>query len=118
MRRLLLAVSALAAIVACGGDSASTTEPSATPDPADPSMTIQGRSFGQAPEVAAGESFTVINQDGVRHTVTSPDGLWEEVSVAGGQSAVFTVPADVAAGTYNFVCVVHPDMGGRLTVSG
>ena len=115
MRRFVVYLLVVAGLVACGGDGGSTTT---APAPSGPTLTIEGRSFGQAPEVAPGESFTVSNLDGVRHTVTSPDGLWDEVSVPGGSTATFTVPADLAPGTYSFVCTVHPDMGGTLTVSG
>ncbi|HUO46466.1 MAG TPA: cupredoxin domain-containing protein [Acidimicrobiia bacterium] len=115
MRRLLLLVVVGLMLGACGGDTTTTTVVGSA---AGPTLTIQGRSFGQAPEVGAGETFAVVNQDPVRHTITSPDDLWEEVSVAGGASAEFTVPAALDPGTYDFVCAVHPDMGGRLTVSG
>jgi plastocyanin len=44
--------------------------------------------------------------------------VWESVEVPGTSEIDFTVPADLAPGTYNFVCRVHPDMSGRLTVTG
>jgi plastocyanin len=81
-------------------------------------MTIEGISFGQAPTVGPGDSFSIVNRDSVRHTFTSPDGLWPEVAIGGGATAEFTVPADLAPGTYPFVCTVHPSMGGNLTVTG
>jgi plastocyanin len=96
---------------ACGGDTDDTLQ-------AGPTLTIQGRSFGVAPETAPGDSFRIDNRDSVNHTFSSVDDLWESVAVNATSTVEFTVPADLAAGTYNFVCRIHPDMSGRLTVTG
>ena len=114
------------AVLACGGEgdtatgSPSTTAPATetTATPVGPTLTIEGRSFGQAPEVAAGESFTIINLDSARHTFTSSDGSWEEVDLPGDSQVQFTVPDSLAPGRYVFFCALHSDMGGSLTVSG
>ena len=81
-------------------------------------LTIEGRAFGQPPEVAAGESFTIINLDSARHTFSSGDGSWEQVDLAGDSQVSFTVPQDLAPGQYVFFCAIHSDMGGSLTVTG
>jgi plastocyanin len=81
-------------------------------------LTIEGRSFGQAPEVAAGESFTIVNLDSARHTFTSSDGSWEQVDLPGDSQVPFTVPEALAPGRYVFFCAIHSDMGGSLTVAG
>ena len=79
-------------------------------------LTIEGRAFGQAPEVAAGESFTIINLDSTRHTFSSSDGSWEQVDLAADSQVSFTVPEGLAPGRYVFFCAIHSDMGGSLTV--
>ena len=117
----LLMVTALA----CGGEGDTATgSPSTTAAvettsaPAGPTLTIEGRSFGQAPEVAAGESFTIINLDSARHTFTSSDGSWEEVDLPGDSQVPFAVPDALAPGRYVFFCAIHSDMGGSLTIAG
>jgi len=130
----------MAALVACGGngetatgsqtgisttvtDSPETTTIAAPETtlaaPTGPTLTIEGRAFGQAPEVAAGESFTIVNLDSTRHTFSSADGSWEQVALPGGSQVLFTVPDSLAPGRYVFFCAIHSDMtGGGLTVSG
>lgn len=113
-------------VLACGGEGdtatgspATTAAPTeTTAAPTDPTLTIEGRSFGQAPEVAAGESFTIVNLDSTRHTFTSSDGSWESVDLSGDSQVAFTVPGSLAPGRYVFFCEIHSDMGGGLTVSG
>jgi plastocyanin len=108
-------------VLACGGEGDTATGSPATTSTAavaEPTLTIEGRSFGQAPEVAAGASFTIINRDSARHTFTSSDGSWEEVDLPGDSEVPFTVPAALAPGRYVFFCAIHSDMGGSLTVTG
>jgi plastocyanin len=96
------------------GDDTATTSGAAS---AAPTMTIEGRVFGPAPEVAAGESFTIINLDSTRHTFSSSDGSWEQVDLAPDSQVSFTVPEGLAPGKYVFFCAIHSSMGGTLTVT-
>lgn len=107
-------------VIACGGEGETATgSPSTTTAaPTGPTLTIEDRSFGQAPEVAAGESFTIVNLDSTPHTFTSSDGSWEQVELAADSQAPFTVPDSLAPGRYVFFCSIHSDMGGSLTVTG
>lgn len=111
IRRYLCLIAALLIVTACAGETEGTGQPIVT-------MTIQGRSFGVAPSVAPGASFRIDNRDAVQHTFTSPEALWESLEIPGNTNLEFSVPAELAAGNYNFVCMIHPDMSGRLTVSG
>jgi plastocyanin len=111
MRRNFVPIALLFVAAACGGDT------DASPA-AGPTLTIQGRSFGVAPETAPGAGFRIDNRDSVNHTFSSVDDLWESVDVRSTSNVEFTVPADLPAGTYDFVCRIHPDMSGRLTVTG
>lgn len=104
------------AVEAEEADTTTTSETAASPTGL--SLTIEGRAFGQAPEVSAGESFTIVNLDSARHTFSSADGSWEQVDLAGDSQVSFTVPEDLAPGRYVFFCAIHSDMGGSLTVTG
>lgn len=69
--------------------------------------------------MAPGASFTIDNKDGARHTFTSVDSAWPELSLPPDSSTPFTVPQDLVPGDYSFFCAFHPDsMGGRLVVTG
>lgn len=82
-------------------------------------LVVEGRAFGQAPVVGAGDSFDIVNRDGGRHTFSSAEGAWVEVELPAGSETRFMVPDDLAPGTYSFFCAFHPDsMGGRLVVEG
>jgi plastocyanin len=73
--------------------------------------------------VAAGSDVTVTNQDTLPHTVTSgtsptdPNSaqMFDTSLINGGESATLSL-AQVAAGQYDYYCMVHPYMTGRLTV--
>jgi hypothetical protein len=99
--RTLGLISGILIAAACGGDAQSTTtEVSGTTSSGDgPILTIEGRSFGSVPDLAPGDSMTMVE-------------------LAGDSEATFTVPAELAPGDYIFFCEVHADMGGRLTVNG
>jgi plastocyanin len=113
-------------VVACGGEGDTATgSPSTTAAgtettaaPTGPTLTIEGRSFGVAPEVAAGGSFTIVNLDSTRHTFSSSDGAWEQVDLPVESQTPFTVPETLAPGRYVFFCAIHSDMSGSMTVSG
>jgi plastocyanin len=106
------------AVLACGGEGDTATGTETTDAPTGPTLTIEGRSFGAAPEVAAGESFTIVNLDSTRHTFSSSDGAWEQVDLPVESQTPFTVPDSLAPGRYVFFCAVHSDMSGSMTVSG
>jgi plastocyanin len=73
--------------------------------------------------VAAGSDVTVTNQDTVPHTVTSGTGptdpnsaqLFDTSLINGGESATLSL-AQVAAGQYDYYCIVHPYMTGSIVV--
>ena len=73
--------------------------------------------------VAAGSDITVTNQDTVPHTVTSGTGptdpnsaqFFDTSLINSGESATLSL-AQVAAGQYDYYCMVHPYMTGKLVV--
>src|SRR5919107_5326118 len=96
-----------------------------------PTLTIlEGSSIQGSPDfdpdelaVAAGSEVTVTNDDTLPHTVTSGSGPTDTNSaqsfdtslINGGESATLSL-AQVAAGQYDYYCMVHPYMTGKLTV--
>ena len=96
-----------------------------------PTLTIlEGSSIQGSPDydpdeltVAAGSEVTVTNDDTLPHTVTSGTGptdpnsaqLFDTSLINGGESATLSL-AQVAAGQYDYYCLVHPYMTGKLVV--
>jgi plastocyanin len=83
--------------------------------------------FAPGPYVQAqGESSNFLNQDDVTayHNVTSagrgPDGqpLFVAETIAGGTNAPVAGTQYLTAGSYPFVCTLHPGMNGNLEVTG
>jgi plastocyanin len=75
-------------------------------------LVIESFSF-TAPIVEPGALIEVVNRDAVDHTVTAADGSFD-VTVAPGATTEFNAPT--VAGTYAFVCELHPSMRGSITV--
>ncbi len=87
-------------------------------------LTASGVAYDkQSLEVAAGTPFILTfnnNDGGIPHNVSihkdSPTGaeVWKGDIFSGVATKAYQVPA-LAAGTYGFVCSVHPNMTGTLT---
>ncbi len=125
---ILASILAVAALGACGSDSAET--PDATTittankpagDQAKNTIGVDGVSFIPAEiTIAAGESVTFSNPDGVQHTVT-PEvaGTFEEAGTDvfakpnGRHTITLSKP-----GTVKFFCAIHGSaMSGTITVT-
>jgi plastocyanin len=65
--------------------------------------------------VAVGATVTWTNQDSVSHTVDANDNSF--VSESLGQGATFSHTFDVA-GTFAYICGIHPSMAGTVVVTG
>ena len=91
---------------------------------------LEGASIQGSPDydpeeltASAGAEVTVVNQDTLPHTVTSgtspqdPESaqLFDTSLINGGESATLSL-AQVAAGQYDYYCIVHPFMTGKITV--
>jgi plastocyanin/uncharacterized cupredoxin-like copper-binding protein len=80
------------------------------------SVTIEGFAFDPGTiEVAAGERVIWKNLDPAEHTVTAADGSFDSGALAQGQTFKATLDR---AGTYRYVCQIHPEMEGTVKVSG
>jgi plastocyanin len=64
-------------------------------------------------EVDAGTEVTWRNEDPAEHTVTATDGDFESNNLGQGESFSFTFDQP---GTYEYRCVIHPEMEGTVSV--
>jgi plastocyanin len=91
---------------------------------------LEGSSIQGSPDydpeeltASAGAEVTVVNQDTLPHTVTSGTGpqdpnsaqLFDTSLINGGESAMLSL-AQVTPGQYDYYCMVHPYMTGKLNV--
>lgn len=131
-RALVLSVAMATAVAACSAQPAASDRPFTgappTPvsgQPATAGVTITALNIEFTPQavtVPAGQPFTIelVNRDqGIPHDieVTDPSGtvLVKSEIITGPARLTVQVPA-LAAGTYSFSCVVHPNMTGTITV--
>jgi plastocyanin len=61
-----------------------------------------------------GSTVTWSNQDSVTHTVDSSDDTFDSDSL--GQGATFVHTFDTA-GSFTYICGIHPSMAGTITVT-
>lgn len=126
MKRLTLtfAMLALAAVLAaCSGASAATPTPAGpASSPSGDAQTIVAKDIKFVPtavSVKADTAFDILfdNQDGAPHNI--------DISSSGGTTVfkgeivtstkvTYAIPV-LPAGTYPFICDVHPDMKGTIT---
>jgi plastocyanin len=115
------------------GETAGGVGGAAAPAPAGGGPTInilEGSSIQGSPDydpdeltVSAGAEVTVVNQDTLPHTATSGTGpqdpnsaqLFDTSLINGGGSATLSL-AQVTPGQYDYYCMVHPYMTGKLVV--
>ena len=117
MRLASISVIAAVAIMlgACGSDAASPEELCPTPTQG---TTVEMADFSYAPgciSVAAGTSLEVRNVGEAPHTFTVNGTDVDEQVDAGGSTTIDL--SSVAAGTYEVVCTLHPQMEGALQVA-
>jgi plastocyanin len=130
MKRLTLTLGLLtlaAVLAACSGASAAPTveapAPAGSPVPAGGTVSVVAKDIKfTTPSIAvtAGAGFTIAfdNQDGAPHNIAISDAGGAQVfkgEIVAGKKVDYAVPA-LAAGTYSFICEVHPDMKGTITV--
>jgi plastocyanin len=118
-----IAAGLLAAVLAaCAGPAAGPT-PTISAGPDAVYIAARDLRFDRATlEVPAGRPFPLVldNQEAPPHNVAIMDAAGTTVFsgqvFTGPAQRVETVPA-LAAGSYTFICAVHPDMKGTLTAS-
>ena len=124
MKRLCLILGplALAAVLAaCSGASVGTPRaPAGSPSGDAVSIVAKDLKFTQtAVSVKADKAFQIAfdNQEGAPHNVAISDASGKTVykgEIVSSKPITYDVPA-LAAGTYTFICDVHPDMKGSIT---
>lgn len=132
LRRSLVALLAAGALglAGCSSPRPSATHPSVTfgPDTTTPSgtapaapvsgnlITIDGFAFAPATvTVSAGSTVTWTNRDEEPHTVVANDGSFHSPGMGTGATFSHTFSA---AGTFDYVCSIHPMMHGTVVVTG
>lgn len=79
-------------------------------------VTIQGMAFApQTLTIAAGDTVRWTNQDGAPHTATFQSAGMDTGRLNRGNSGELTF---AQAGTYDYICAIHPSMRGRIVVTG
>jgi plastocyanin len=123
--RLIVAAALLfaaALLGGCGGQALGDASPPASLDPASPRLAAIDVAFDRETlEVPAGQPFVLAfeNREAVSHNVSIYAGaalqrrLFEGVLFAGPATRWYSVPA-LDAGTYVFLCDLHPTMRGEL----
>ena len=77
-------------------------------------ITISGFKFDpDTVTVTIGTTVTWTNQDTTAHTVVANDGSWKSDSLVKGATFSFTFDK---AGTYTYICSIHPTMKGTVIV--
>ena len=119
---LILGLGALAAVLAaCSGSSAGTAAPAGSVDPNAIVVTAKDLKFSPTEVSAPADApFAIVfdNQEGVPHNMAISDAAGTKVfkgEIVSNQKVTYSVPA-LAAGSYPFICEVHPDMKGTITV--
>lgn len=114
---LLLAALALA-LSGCGGGSSGSSAGGGATTTADGAVVIHMKNIQFQPKtltVKVGQKVTWVNDDVVQHDVQSQSGPEQIDSplYGNGKSWSFT---PTKAGTYKYVCSIHPGMEGTLIV--
>jgi plastocyanin len=112
---------ALAAVLAaCSGATAAPQSPAGSVESNTPVVVAKDLKFVNADvTVKADEAFDLVldNQEAAPHNIQISDAGGAKVftgEIVSSAKVTYKVPA-LAAGSYSFICEVHPDMKGTLT---
>jgi plastocyanin len=112
--RMLLTLPLAVLLVGCGSSETPTgsTRSADPPKPANATVRIADFKYGAALSVDRGTAVTWINKDRAPHTATGKG--FDTGTLREGASASHTF---TTAGTFEYVCQLHPYMHGTLTVN-
>jgi len=121
MRRSVLLAGLVAGallLAACSsGSSADTTTATGPPGSDVLDISIENFAFGPN-EIAIAVGDTVLwtnDESSIVHTTTSDDDLWDSGNIPAGSRFEHTFDE---AGTFAYICTIHPSMTATITVSG
>ena len=114
IRRLIVLGATMLAVAACGG-SGGGTDTTTGGGAEGATITIADFAFSGPSSVAVGDTVTVVNNDDTAHTWSATDGTFNSGNLAPGTSFSFTFEE---AGTFPYVCQIHPTMSGTIEVTG
>lgn len=125
MKRMLVIAAVVAVTAAAcsgsGGDEAATTTAgggaTTTAAAGDGAVSIKDFSFNPSTiTVAAGTVVKWTNDEtGVAHTTTSDDDVWNSATLQPGDDFTTTF---AEAGTFTYLCSIHPSMTATIVVEG
>jgi amicyanin len=111
---LLLGLTLTTVLAACGGSSSGGTTPS---NISGPTVTIKNFAFNPPTlNVKVGQTVTFVQEDTIPHTATGSGSSSFIASPALQKGQTYTVKF-TKAGTYNYICSIHPNMHGTVVVS-
>jgi plastocyanin len=105
-------------LAACsGGSSGGTTTIPGPSSSGEPDVSIENFAFGpDAILISVGDTVLWTNDaSGTAHTSTSEDGLWDSGNIPAGSRFERTFDE---AGTFAYICTIHPSMMATIAVSG
>lgn len=114
--RVSMAVAALLAIAACGGDTGGSSGSASSSSGSSTTGAVTITNFHFQPDSAtsaSGKPVTWTNNDSAAHTVTADDKSFDSGKLEMGKSYSFTV---AKPGTYKYHCSIHTYMTGTITV--
>jgi plastocyanin len=88
----------------------------AAPPAADDGSSVAIADFAFGPDVlttSVGSTVTWTNSDGFNHTVSSADGTFVSDSLSSGGTFQHTF---ATAGSFTYICAIHPSMAGTVVV--
>ena len=107
---------AAATTAAAGGAATTAASGGAAPAAGAGAVTIKDFAFDPGDlTVAKGTAVTWKNDDSATHRIKSGDGSFDSKDLKNGDSFEHTFDT---AGTFDYICGIHPSMKGKITVTG
>jgi plastocyanin len=117
VRRIALSLIVASAIAfgtaACGGSD--TRDDPLTVGGMNETIVMEGTKFRTGNlQVPVGATVTWENRDSAPHDAAAEDDSWETETLEDGESGSVTFDE---AGTWDYICTIHPSMKARITVA-
>ena len=107
---------AAATTVAAGGAATTAASGGGAPAAGAGAVTIKNFAFDPGDlTVAKGTTVTWKNDDSATHRIKSGDGSFDSKDLKNGDSFDHTFDT---AGSFDYICGIHPSMKGKITVTG